>query len=504
MNDELLQVRVHHMTRRAETDWEKVTFSRTDLPALATMKDNVRDLIRRCQEEVYSREIARLKKGQDLDQSSSLLALAPFLGDDGLVRLGHRGRKARLPHDRLHPPLMPGNHLLTRKIISALHQELRHVGTDFLLSQLQQYVWATGGREAVKRVRRECTTCRRERSKPGVQQMGELPESRLQFDTKPFTFTACDLFGPMEVGLSRNRTAKRWGVIFTCLNTRAVYLTLVQSLSTDDFLLVLRQFMGLYGRPSRIHSDNGTNFIGAERELRELAMALNEERRLTSFCEKKGIQWTFQPPRTPHFGGAHESLIRSVKKAIYHALEEEAGRIRYPPEEILRTILYEVAGLLNSRPLTYTSSDPEDFRPLTPNDFLNRPQQADVPVGDCADALPREKYRYTQRIVNLFWDQWKTAYLQSLATRPKWQKKERNFAVGDVVQELDRSLPRGKWSIGHVVKVYPGEDGLVRVVDVELPSGVFRRGINRISLLEPVSAVPSVAASGENVPANKA
>ena len=78
-----------------------------------------------------------------------------------------------------------------------------------------------------------------------------------------------DYFGPLTVGLNRNRTAKRYGALFTCLVTRAVYLDLSTSLSTEDFLLVLRRFVGLYGRPRSIHSDNGTNFVGAERELRE-------------------------------------------------------------------------------------------------------------------------------------------------------------------------------------------------------------------------------------------
>ena len=210
------------------------------------------------------------------------------------------------------------------------------------------------------------------------------------------------------------------------------------------------------------------------------------------------IQWTFQPPRTPHFGGAHESLVRSTKKALYSALENEKGSIRFPTEDVLRTLLYEVAGLLNTRPLTYASSDPADFRPLTPNDFLNRAPTAYPPAGFYNDAHPRDHYRYLQRTLNLFWDLWKTVYLQSLASRKKWKTPRPNLEVGDVVLEINKGLGRGVWNIGHIARVFPGPDGCVRAVDVQLPSGIFRRGITELCLLEAKSSVP---ASGEDVPA---
>ena len=154
---------------------------------------------------------------------------------------------------------------------------------------------------------------------------------------------------------------------------------------------------------------------------------------------------------------------------------------------MLRPLLFEVAGLLNARPLTYASSDPDDFRPLTPNDFLNKAPVADLPAGDFTRALPRDHYRYVQKMTNLFWDLWKGAYFQSMAARKKWQTKQRNLAVGDYVLENWKTAPRGQWKTGHVVKTYPGVDGLVRAVDVKLPTGIFRRGVAELCLLEPYS-----------------
>jgi hypothetical protein len=106
--------------------------------------------------------------------------------------------------------------------------------------------------------------------------------------------------------------------------------------------------------------------------------------------------------------------VRSVKRALYPVLDKELNGQRKPSEEILLTLLFEVSGLLNSRPLTYVSSDEDDIRPLTPNDFLNRAPIADLPVGDFSRALPRDHYRYVQRMAARFWDLWHGAFLQSM------------------------------------------------------------------------------------------
>ena len=218
----------------------------------------------------------------------------------------------------------------------------------------------------------------------------------------------------------------------------------------------------------------------------------------------KCIEWLFQPARTLHFGGAHEALVKSSKRALYRALENEKKSWRFPTEDTPRTVLFKVAGRLNSRPLTYVSLDPADFRPICPNDFLNKPPMADVPAGSYEDADPHECYRYVQRTFNIFWDQWKAVYFRSLVTRKKWNRAQPNFAACDVVMILEKGFVRGQWSIGHIVDVFPGADGLVRVAHVQLPTEIFRRGISQLCLLEPISAAPPVPeepASGEDVPA---
>ena len=129
------------------------------------------------------------------------------------------------------------------------------------------------GREEVKQIGRECPEYRLERAKPAGQLMGYLPDVRQDMLTPLFNRKAVDFFGPLQGSLGRNPTAKRYGVIFTCLVTRTVFLELAQSLPTTDFLMVLRRIIGLYGKPRSISSDNGTNYVGVEKELRQ---SLNE------------------------------------------------------------------------------------------------------------------------------------------------------------------------------------------------------------------------------------
>ena len=306
-----------------------------------------------------------------------------------------------------------------------------------------------------------------------------------------------DYFGPLEVAYGRGRSVKRYGALFTCLTTRAVYLDLAKSLSTEDFLLVLRRFLSFYSKPESIHSDNGTNFVGAEKELVAPVGQLNQDPVLAEALKRSAIKWKFQPPSAPHFGGAHESLVRVTKLSLYRMLKKENKKLQYPSEDMMRTFLCEVAAILNDRPLVKCSSDPRDYRPLTPNDLLGKRSGLVLPMSDPKDALPRQNYLYVQKMANQFWDLWIKFYLPSLVARRKWQLKERNFRVGDHVLVVEPNLPRGRWSTGKVTETFPGADGLVRVVTVQTESGVSTRPIHRLCLLQPAEDDPS-SGSGES------
>ena len=144
--------------------------------------------------------------------------------------------------------------------------------------------------------------------------MADLPDSRLGYQQPPFTNTGVDCFGPLLVRNGR-KTETRYGALFTCLTTRAVHIEIAHSLDTDSYLMAMRRVMARRGRPAHIWSDNGTNFVGAEKELREAMRRLDSER-VSNQLSVDEIQWHFNSPSSPHFGGASERLVQSAKRAL--------------------------------------------------------------------------------------------------------------------------------------------------------------------------------------------
>ena len=108
--------------------------------------------------------------------------------------------------------------------------------------------------------------------------MAELPKIRLMPQTPVFYHTACDYFGPYKVKVGRSKTAKHYGVLFTCLNMRAVHLELATDCTTMEFIQVLRRLFAIRGYPSLMLSDNGTQLVGAESELARMIEGWDERK----------------------------------------------------------------------------------------------------------------------------------------------------------------------------------------------------------------------------------
>ncbi|CAH2089646.1 unnamed protein product [Euphydryas editha] len=194
------------------------------------------------------------------------------------------------------------------------------------MNEIRQRFWVLGLRSAIKAVQHQCQWCKTKKARPQEIPTGNLPIERLMHGNPPFTCVGVDYFGPMTITVGR-RHEKRWGALFTCLTTRAVHIELTPSLSTDSVIMALRRFAARRGMPKTIYSDNGTNFVGANNELKEALVTLKQED-LVSEAEKIGVQWKFIPPGAPNMGGAWERLVRSIKTALGATLNE-----RHPREE---------------------------------------------------------------------------------------------------------------------------------------------------------------------------
>ncbi|XP_056121116.1 uncharacterized protein LOC130099439 [Rhinichthys klamathensis goyatoka] len=232
-------------------------------------------ILRRVQQESFPEDYKLLESGKSVRSKSGLITLAPEMDpSSGLIRVGGRLRRvAGIEDSVLHPLVLDPYHPVTRLIIHHYDQKLHHSGSERLFAELRRYYWILRGREAVRRFQHECPECQRWRAQPTIPKMADLPSARLRLYKPAFHSCGMDCFGPLLVRLGR-RTEKRWGILFKCLTTRAVHLDLLPSMSTDSFLMALRRFVSRRGTPAELWSDQGTNFRGGERELREAYAAL--------------------------------------------------------------------------------------------------------------------------------------------------------------------------------------------------------------------------------------
>ena len=165
--------------------------------------------------------------------------------------------------------LLPNEHRISLLITSHMHNH-GHPGVATTTAKTRRRYWIIKANKLSKAVKFKCVTCRQMAHTAETQLMADLPQLRLAPQTPPFYYTACDYFGPFSVKIGLNKRAQHYGVIFTCLNTRAVHLELAVDLTTMEFMQVLRRFFSIRGYPEVLLSDNGSQMVGAERELREM------------------------------------------------------------------------------------------------------------------------------------------------------------------------------------------------------------------------------------------
>ena len=448
------------------------------------IKDSEILLIKACQQEAFTEEYRALLQKKVLPASSKLLVLNPQLDEDGLMRSNSRLVNAEvLPYDARYPIILPRRHGVTRLIVKCEHKKGAHIcGTNHVLSELSKRYWILSAREAIREWESMCMTCKRRTTKTATQIMAPLPSGRLKLPSslRSFVHTALDFAGPFLTIRGRGRCReKRYLCLFTCMTTRAVHLEMAYGLDTDSFLQAFFRFVNRRGWPEQLTSDNGRNFVGANRELQELITNLDQHKILKSTVSHS-LKWNFNPPAAPHFGGVFEIMIKAAKRAVTAIL----GNAVVGDEELMSAFIGAEA-LLNSRPLTYQSANPHDITPLTPSHFLHGElgrRAAPVPVDEIHH--PRQRWRRVQELIRHFWRRWMQEWLPGLGSRKKWHSPKREFHVGDVVLVVSSDTARGNWPLGRIVSVHPGRDGHVRVVKVRIGETVFTRPINSLCPLE--------------------
>ncbi|XP_057366727.1 uncharacterized protein LOC130687571 [Daphnia carinata] len=443
--------------------------------------------IRRAQEVAYPEDVLFLKKGKELPNRSKLKQFRPFIDEQHLMRVGGRIGQAPVDYVTRHPVILPPEERITSLIVWDVHVRNYHIKADRLLCELRAMYWVTSGRRVIKSILNKCIPCKRRDVQPVAPLMAQLPIHRITPFLPPFAHTGVDYFGPLtvKVGGRGRRHEKRWICLFTCLTTRAVHLEVTASLSTEAFLMALSRFSSIRGKPVVVYSDNGTNFVAGEKELKEAVEELNNSKDyLESQFTCRHIKWRFSPPSGPHFGGVWERLVQSCKRAMKVTLGNSVVS-----DQVLNTVVAEIGALLNARPLTHLSINPEDPDPLTPNHFLHARPMPYIPLAyvnlDNVD-ISRNQFLQSQLIVNHYWKRWITECLPYLTERKKWATSHKNIEVNDIVLVVDPLNPRGQWPLGKVVEILPStSDNVVRVAKVKISGAknTLTRPVTRLCLL---------------------
>lgn len=349
---------------------------------------------------------------------------------------------------------------------------------------VKETYWIPHGYRMIKKVIYDCFTCRRHGARGLNQIMGNLPAARVTV-ARAFSNIGVDYAGPILVRMSKGRgskTNKGYICVFICLATKAMHLELVSDLTATAFLAAYRRFTARRGNVANIYSDNGTNFVKANKMIQIDSQAEADAFNRTIYDElsANGTHWHFIPPGTPHFGGLWEAGVKSIK----NHLKKTVGESTLTFEE-LSTLLYQIEACLNSRPLCELSTDPNDTNILTPGHFLIGTSLRAPPDEDVLDTKTNHlnRWQIIQKMYQQFWRQWSGEYLNRLQIRPKWLSEKDEPQLNELVVIRDETAPPTRWATGRIIHKHEGNDGKTRVVSIKINDKINQYSLHRICRL---------------------
>lgn len=448
--------------------------------------------IRVVQKEEIEGVVQNLKDNPQLKHY--LRRLSPFIDENQLVRVGGRIKNSDLNYSAKYPLLLPKCSHLSRLIVKHYHLQTLHGGPLIVQSTIQQQYWILSLRSLVRQCIFKCLICYKLKAKTLTPPMSDLPAVRFE-QVRAFLNVFVDYAGffVLKESTRRNaRTYKAYLAIFICMSTKAMHLEVVTDLSAAAFLAALDRFTSRRGLAAKIYSDNGTNFVGAARHLKEVYTLLCNSEEISNHLTKKNIRWYFNPPNAPHFSGLVERAVKSCKHHIKRVIGEQS--LTY---EEFSTLMCRIEAVLNSRPLCGApSSDPNDG-----NDFLS---PAHFLIGSTLLSVPEEnltsqpmnrlnRWQLIRQALQSFWKRWSVEYLHTLIPRPKWNTEARELNVGEVVfvQSTINQMNPLSWPIGRVEQLIAGKDGITRVAKVRVADTITTRPLTKLVPL-PLATHPDI------------
>ena len=463
---------------RKRTFPEQVPLTVQETTAAETLR------VQSCQQSTYESELDHLISKKK-PRTTLVKQLQLFLDNQHLIRCRGRIHNAPVSESTKFPILLPTNHPFTKLVVLSIHHQQLHSGVSSTLTAVRQRFWIPRARQLLKKLLRKCVICRKQGGKPyTIPDPPPLPTWRLE-DSPPFTVTGVDFTGPLYVK-TVSLENKVYVCLFTCANTRAIHLEVVEDLSEGTFLKAFRRFVSRRSLPRKMVSDNATTYLSAAEELKRLLNSTS----LKETLSRRGCDWVFIPKRAPWYGGFWERLIGLTKNALKKVL----GRAQITLPE-LQTIIVEIEAILNDRPLTYVSTDIDDEEALTPSHLLYGRRITSLPhekvddeeindpdYGNSNEITKRAKRQAL--LLQHFRNRWKTEYLTSLREFHKTTgDNKQTINIGDIVLVQD-DKPRINWKLAVIEHFIEGEDGHVRAAHIRTATGKTNRPIAKLYPLE--------------------
>ena len=224
-------------------------------------------------------------------KSCKLIPLSPCV-KDGVIRVGGRIGSAYILYSSKHQFKISNNHPIDSLLVFYINVTNFHSGRVLTLNILREFYWIITAKYLIRKVSKCCIYCKRLRSQPKLPIMSNLPSERLSAFLPPFDFQGVDYFAPLTINLNKRTrstsgTAKRCGSLFACMTTPDLHLELAGDMPTDSFILVLRRFKARRGHPESIQSDNRSNLIGAQGELKDALSKLDQKKIINELNESQ-------------------------------------------------------------------------------------------------------------------------------------------------------------------------------------------------------------------------
>ena len=417
----------------------------------------------------FSDEITFLQNKPEKSSIPNLVKnLNLFLDQNGVLRSKGRIEKcSKISFNVVNPIILPKTSHLTNLYVNYFHSLCKHLGNSSTLNTLRNHgFWIPKARNLINKIASNCLICKKLNSfsfkypKPT-----NYLTDRSNF-VHPYEHTGVDYTGSFLVKFGEV-TSKFYILVYMCLNIRSIYLDLVPSMSTSDFLLSFIKFTNLFCMPSSLYSDNASTFLYAAKVIN----SSYADDQLNEFLTKNSIRHVKIPVYSAWMGGAWERLMRTIKASIFKTI----GRKKLEYFQFI-SLLSDVQNAINERPLTYRDSDVNNISILTPNSFLKLGRQTDFNFGSSdglLEAPSRKKLVDTLNRRDQFFENFKSSwyedYLLSLreSSRNLYEESwSEVIKVGDVVLIYSPVKARIHWHLGRVIQLVTGDDGKTRMVKV--------------------------------------